>query len=313
MLSDQERKDMQAGSAPDGGFFVPPANVGRIVAKVYELSPIRQIASAINISGLALEGVIDNDQAGYGWTTELGTRSGTTSPQIGKYRIEANEMYAMPKISQTLLDDSAVDVEAWLDGKVANRFARVEAAAFITGTGVDQPFGYTSYPATVVTSATANTAAWGNLEAIKTGANGDFVAAASGSADCLFDVIQSMKTAYLQNATWVTLRAVIAKIRKFRESTTNAYMWQPGLAKGTPDTLLGYPIVIAQDTPAIATGSLSMTFGDFREAYQIVDRIGIRTLRDPYTSKPNVLFYSTRRVGGGVVNFEAIKHVQFSA
>jgi predicted phage gp36 major capsid-like protein len=144
---------------------------------------------------------------------------------------------------------------------------------------------------------------------VKTTANGDF--AASNPADKLFDLIQAFKTVYLQNARWVTTREVIAKVRKFKESTTNAYMWQPGLAQGTPDTLLGYPIVIAQDVPALATGSLSMWLGDWMEAYQIVDRFGIRTLRDPFTDKPYVHFYSTRRVGGGVVNFEALKAISF--
>lgn len=307
-LSLEERKAMSVGTDADGGYLVPAPTMGRIVTKVFELSPIRQIANVQAISGDALEGVNDLDEASYGWVGETGTRSDTNTPQVGKYRIEAHEMYAQPKATQKLLDDAAVDIEAWLAGKVANKFARAEGAAFITGTGIAQPRGFTAY----TTAATSDASrAWGQLEHVKTGANGDF--AASTPADILFDLIAAFKTPYLQNAKWVTRREVIAKIRKFKEATTNAYMWQPGLQAGQPDRLLGYPIVMAQDMPALATDSLSLAFGDFMEGYQIVDRIGMRTLRDPFTDKPYVKFYTTRRVGGGVVNFEAIKFLKFAA
>jgi HK97 family phage major capsid protein len=301
-LSDSERKAMLAGDDANGGYLLPPSTIGRVVKKLFELSPIRQIAAVQAISTQALEGMYDNDESSYGWVAETGARTDDHDPTLGKYRIEAFEMYADPKATQTLLDDAAVDVEAWLADKVADKFARVEAAAFITGTGVGQPRGFTTYTLAATGDATRT---WGQIEKVKTGANGDF--AASNPADKLFDLIQAFKTAYLQNAQWVTTREVIAKVRKFKEATTNAYMWQPGLAKGTPDTLLGYPIVIAQDVPALATGSASMWLGDWKEAYQIVDRQGVRTLRDPYTDKPYVHFYSTKRVGGGVLNFEAIK------
>ena len=205
-----------------------------------------------------------------------------------------------------LLDDAAVDIEAWLAAKVANKFGRVEGSAFINGNGVTQPRGFATY--TNVATADA-TRAWGQLEMIKTGVSSDFAATLPG--DILFSLIQAMKTAYLANAQWCTTREVIAKIRKFKEATTNAYMWQPGLAKGTPDTLLGYPITMAQDVPALAASSMSMWFGDFAEAYQIVDRMGMRTIRDNLTDKPNVQFYTTKRTGGGVVNFEALKGIQF--
>lgn len=307
-LSDVERKALQAGVDSDGGYLLPTPTVGRIVQRVFELSPIRSIANVQTISTEALEGINDLEEASFGWVGETGARTTTATPQVGKYRIEAHEMYASPKATQKLLDDAAVDVESWLAMKIADKFARVEGAAFITGTGVGQPRGFTKY----TTAATADaTRAWGQLEHVKTGVNGDF--AASNPADHLFDLIQAFKTAHLQNARWVTLRTVIAKIRKFKEATTNAYMWQPGLQAGQPDQLLGFPIVIAQDMPALATDSLSLALGDFREAYQVVDRIGIRTLRDPYTDKPYVVFYSTKRVGGGVVNFDAVKFIKFAA
>lgn len=307
-LAPEERKAMSVGTDADGGYLVPAPTVGRVVEKVYELSPIRQIASVMFISGDALEGVNDLDEAAYGWVGETASRSDTNTPTVGKYRIEAHEMYAIPKATQKLLDDAAVDIEAWLQAKVADKFARAEGAAFISGTGVSQPRGFAAY----TTAATADSSrSWGQLEHVKTGVNGDF--AASTPADHLFDLIGAFKTAYLQNARWVTRREVITKIRKFKESTTNGYIWQPGLQAGQPDRLLGYPVTMAQDMPTLATDSLSLAFGDFREGYQIVDRIGMRTLRDPYTDKPYVKFYTTRRVGGGVVNFEAIKFIKFSA
>ena len=306
-LSEGERKAMSVGTDSDGGYLVPAPTTGRIVQKVYDLSPIRQIANVMSISTDALEGVNDLDESAYGWVSEVGTRSDTTTPQVGKYRIEAHEMYAQPKATQKLLDDSAVDIEAWLANKVADKFARAEGAAFVVGTGVGQPRGFASY----TTAATADaTRAWGTIEHVKTGANGAFH---TTQADPLFDLIGAFKPNYLQNARWVTRREVIAAIRKFKTTTTLEYIWQPGLQAGQPDRLLGYPITIAQDMPTLATGSLSMALGDFMEAYQIVDRLGMRTLRDPYTDKPYVKFYTTKRTGGAVVNFEAVKFINFAA
>jgi HK97 family phage major capsid protein len=308
-LGDVERKALQAGVDSDGGYLLPTPTVGRVTKKVFELSPIRQIASVQTISTEALEGINDLDEASSGWVAETGARTETNTPTLGKYRIEAHEQYAAPKATQKLLDDAAVDVEAWLAAKVADKFSRVEAAAFITGDGIGKPRGFTTY----VTAATGDaTRAWGQMEHIATGVNGDFPIAANFPGDKLFDLVGAFKTAYLQNARWCTTREVITKVRKFKEATTNAYMWQPGLAPGQPDKLLGYPITNAQDMPALAAGSLSMAFGDFTEGYQIVDRIGIRTLRDPYTNKPYVIFYSTKRTGGGVLNFEAVKFIKFS-
>jgi HK97 family phage major capsid protein len=303
MLSSDERKALQAGVDTDGGYLLPTPTAGRIAKKVYELSPIRQIASVMNISTDALEGINDLDEATAGWVAETGTRSDSATPVIGKYRIEAAEMYSMPKATQKLLDDAAVDVEAWLANKVADKFARLEGAAFVNGTGVGQPRGFSTYPL----AATADgTRAWGTIEKIKSGLNGGFT-----NGDALFDLIGAFKTAYLQKAKFVTIRSVIAALRKLKTTTTLEYIWQPGLQAGQPDKLLGYPIVMAQDLAALTTSSVSLYFGDWEEAYQIVDRIGIRTLRDPFTAKPYVVFYSTKRVGGGVLNFEAIKGMNF--
>jgi HK97 family phage major capsid protein len=259
------------------------------------------------ISSDALEGIEDLNEADAGWVGETSTRSETNTPNVGKWRIPVQEMYAQPKATQKLLDDAAVDIESWLSMKIADKLARLEGAAFITGDGINRPRGFASY----TTAATADgSRTWGQLEHIATSVNGDF--AASNPSDHLLDLIMAFKSVHLNNANWVTRRTVIAKIRKFKEATTNAYMWQPGLQAGQPSTLLGFPVVMAEDMPALATGSLSMALGNF-QAYQIVDRLGIRVLRDPFTDKPYVKFYTTKRTGGGVLDFEAIKFIKFGS
>lgn len=305
ILSSDEVKALQVGVDADGGYYVPADTTGRIVTRVFDLSPIRAIAAVQPISSDRLEGIADLDEAGDGWVGETETRADTKTPQIGKYEIVAYEHYAQPKATQKLLDDASVDIEGWLSAKVADRFARREGTAFVVGTGVASPKGFAMY----ATAATADASrAWGTLEHVSTGVNSDF--AGSNPADILFDVEGAFKPAYLNGASWVTRRSVITKIRKFK-GTDNNYLWLPGLAAGKPSTLIGYPIVMAEDMPALAAGSLSLALGNFKEGYQIVDRLGIRTLRDPYTDKPYVKFYSIRRVGGGVVNFEVIKFVRF--
>ena len=305
-LSSDERKAMSAGSDPDGGYLQPPSTVGRTVAKLYEQSTMRQLATVQTISTDKLEGIVDNNEADAGWVSELGTRSDTTTPTVGKYEIGAHEMYAMPKASQKILDDAATNVEAWLAGKVADKFARVEGAGFTTGTGVGQPRGLFSY----TTAATGDDSrAWGQFEHVVTGANGAFH---TTKADPLQDLIGAFKDQYLNGASWLMRRELRTDIRKMKEATSDRYLWEPSLQMGQPDRLLGYPARVDQYVPAKATGSLSLAFGNFAEAYTIVDRMGIRTLRDPYTAKPYVVFYSTKRTGGGAVNFDAVKFLKLS-
>lgn len=306
-IDPEEQKALSAGSDPDGGYLLPASTAGRVVSKLYEKSVMRQVADVVTISTPKLGGLVDNDEADAGWVSELGTRSETDTPQVGKWEIEAFEMYASPKASQTLLDDSAIDVEAWLAGKVADKFARVEGLAFMQGNGVGKARGLCAYP----TAATADdTRAWGTFEHVNTGANGAFH---TTKADPIQDLIGAMKDEYLQNASFLMRREVRTSIRKMKEATSDRYLWEPSLQAGQPDRLLGYPTRVDQYVPAIATGSLSLAFGDLRQAYTIVDRIGIRTLRDPFTNKPYVVFYSTKRTGGGAVNFEAVKFLRFSA
>lgn len=305
LLSADERKAMIAGSDPDGGFVLPSPTVGRIVKKVYERSVLRQLSTVVSISTNDIEGLIDNGEASAGWVGEVAARPETNTPQIGKWRIEAHEMYAAPRITQKLLDDAAINIEAWLADKVGDKFARIESDAFVNGNGVGKPRGLFTYP----TAATSDDSrAWGTFEHINTGASGDFH---STKADPLQDMLGAFRNEYLPGASWLMRREVRTKIRKMKEATSDRYLWEPSLQAGQPDRLLGYPVYVDQFLPSLGSNSLSAAFGDFREAFLIVDRIGVRTLRDQYTAKPYVIFYSTRRVGSGAVNFEAVKFLRF--
>jgi HK97 family phage major capsid protein len=305
---DGERKAMSVGSDPDGGYLVPADMNGRIITRVRDLSPVRQISAVQPIGSDALEGLNDLDEAGFAWTGETQARVETSTPQLGKYRISAEEMYAYPRTTRKLLDDAVVDVEAWLIEKAADRFARAEGEAFVVGDGISKPRGFATYP----TAATADgSRAWGTFEHFNTTANGAF--GASNPADILIDVVEAMKDGYREGARWVTRRSVISLIRKFKEATTNAYLWQPGLQAGQPPTLLGFPVTKAEDMPALGTNSLSMAFGNFAVAYQVVDRLGMRVIRDEITQPGFVKFHVFRRVGGAAVQFEAVKFVRFGS
>jgi HK97 family phage major capsid protein len=234
---------------------------------------------------------------------ETGARSATTTPQFGQWRIPVHELSAMPKATQKLLDDASIDIEAWLANKVADRFARAEATAFVTGDGTNKPRGFLTYA--------SGTTLPGTLERFDTGVNGAFAAAPSGG-DVLISALYGLKAQYRANATWFMNRTTLTLLRKLKDSN-GAYLWAPGIGVGQPSTVLGYPLASFEDMPDPATDSLSIAVGDMAAAYQIVERTGIRVLRDPFTAKPHVLFYTTKRVGGDVVNFEALKLIEFTA
>ena len=304
MAEDMHAKALSVGIDPDGGYTVEPDTSGRIITKVYESSPMRALASVQTIGTDALEGLYDLDEAASGWVGETQARTETGTPQLGKYRIPVHELYAFPFATQKVLDDSELNLEAWLAGKVSEKFARDEATAFVLGDGVGKPRGFLTYA--------AGTTLPGTIQQFKSGANGAFKAANAGPGDVLLDIIYGMKSAYRTGARWAMNRNVQAKVRQLKDED-GQYLWAPGLGAGMPATLLGYPVAEFEDMPDLDTGSLSIAFANFAEAYQIVDRAGIRVLRDPYTAKPFVGFYTTKRVGGDVVNFEAIKLIRFAS
>ncbi len=291
-LEQLSTKALSVGSDPDGGYLVTPTMSQTIVKAVFETSPMRQLASVETISSDALELIDDHDQASAGWTSETGSISETNTPQIAKRNIATHELYAQPKATQKLVDDSAIDIEAWLSGKIADIFAQKENTAFISGSGSGQPRGILTY--------TAGTD-WNQIEQINSGTS------AQVTSDGLIELFYSLKDAYTRNASFLMNRTTIQAVRLLKESTTDQYLWQPGLAAGAPDTLMGVPVLMAADMPVAAANSLSVAVGDFKAAYQIVDRLGVRILRDPFTEKPFVKFYATKRVGGDVINFDAIK------
>lgn len=294
-----------SGDDGSGGFNVSPAMNGRIVQKIYETSPMRQAGAAVvSITTDALEGPIDNDQVTQGWVGETTSRTETTAPTVGKWRIPVFEQYAEPRQTQNFLDDAGVDVGAWLERKIADKFIRTQNVAFCTGTGTVQPKGITSYTTAATSDATR---AWGIIEHVASGVAGDFT-----NPDKLYDIEAALKSGYRSGAVWFGLSAILLKIRKFKGGD-GQYLWQPGLQAGAPSRLISYPFYMADDMPAIASNALSLAFANFGEAYQIVDRQGFRVLRDPFTSKPYVKFYATNRVGGGVINFEAIKLLKLAA
>jgi HK97 family phage major capsid protein len=303
-----EVKAMSEGSNGDGGYTVPleiERTIDRVLAKA---SPIRGLATVRQIGGGTYRKPIVTAGAAAGWTGETDAISSpTTTPTLAALDFPAMELYAMPAATQTLLDDAQVDIEQWLAEEVQTVFAEQEGAAFVNGTGSGQPKGFLHY-----TNVADASWSWGNLGTIASGADGAFLGDADDPADALLNLAYAPKQAYRANGSWVMNRKTESAVRKFKDSSGN-YIWQPGAAAGQPATIFGYPVTEVEDMPDIASNSLSIAFGDFARGYLIVDRIGVRVLRDPYSAKPYVLFYTTKRVGGGVQNFEAIKLMKFSA
>jgi HK97 family phage major capsid protein len=297
---------MSVGADPDGGYSVTPDTSGRIVQRIYETSPMRQVASVTSIGTDRLEGFNDLGEGTAGWVGETAPRPATGTPQLGKYEIPVHELYAFPQATQKLLDDSMFDIEAWLADKTADKFIRTENAAFLNGDGVLKPRGLLTYP----TAATADaTRPWGTFQHILTGTDGTFGTTTNGT-DKLIDLVYSVKAGYRANANFMMSRATIGAVRKLKDGQGN-YAWQPSLSALSGGTILGFNVVEAEDMPGMGADSLSVAFGDFREAYQIVDRVGIRVLRDALTNKPYVGFYTTKRVGGDAIHFEAVKFLKF--
>lgn len=292
-----ERKALSVASDSDGGYLVTPTVSQNITRTVFETSPMRQLASVEVISSDSLEMIEDRADATVGWTSETGAISETTSPDLGKKIIPVHELYAQPKATQKLIDDASVDIEQWLASKLADAFSRKENTAFISGDGVGKPRGITTY---------ADGTGWGQIQQIASGTTGEV------TADGLIKVFYALKEEYMTHATFMMNRASVQAARLLKEATTNQYLWQPGLTAGAPDTLMGVPVMMAADMATPSSGSLSVAVGDFKRAYQIVDRTGIRILRDPFTEKPFVKFYCTKRTGGDVVNFEAVKLLRLS-
>ncbi|MEX0345049.1 MAG: phage major capsid protein [Rhizobiaceae bacterium] len=298
-----EAKAMTYGSGPDGGYLVPDEVATEIGNRLSVLSPIRGIASVRQVSGAVLKKPFATSGPAVGWVGETDSRPQTDTSALAELQFPTMELYAMPAATPTLLEDTAVDLDQWITAEVETAFAEQEGAAFVNGNGANKPRGFLNY-----TEVDESSWSWGNIGSIATGVDGALPAA--NPSDILIDTIYALKSGYRQNAAWVMNRKTQASIRKLKDADGN-YLWQPPAAVGQPAMLMGFKVVEAEDMPDAATDATPIAFGDFGRGYLVVDRTGVRVLRDPYSAKPYVLFYTTKRVGGGVQDFDAIKLLKY--
>jgi len=299
-----ELKAFTGVSGDAGGYAVPREIDAEIDGLLKAASPIRQLANVVKVGTAGYRKLVTTGGTPSGWATETGPRPETASPVFQEIAPPMGELYANPSASQAMLDDAGFDVEQWLAGEIAAEFAKAEGAAFVGGSGAGRPKGFLSYP----TAATGDaTRAFGTIQYVASGAAGDFGASPQ---ERLIDLVQSLRSPYRQGAAFVMNAATLARIRKFKTSD-GGFVWQPSLAAGQPATLLGYPVLEAEDMPDVAAGAAAIAFGNFRAGYVIAERSETAILRDPYSNKPFVSFYATKRVGGAVTNSEAIKVMRF--
>jgi len=289
-----------------GGYAVPREIDAEIGRTLKGLSPIRGIANVVQVGTAGYRKLVAVGGTPSGWAGETAARPETGTPTMAEIAPPMGELYANPSASQAMLDDAAFDVEAWLADEIAREFARAEGQAFVGGNGVNRPKGFLAGPMATTGDAAR---AFGTIQVLPTGVAGDFGAKPD---EQLLDLVHALRAPYRQGATFVMSSGVLARVRKLK-TADGAFLWQPSLSQGQPATLLGYPVVEAEDMPDIAANALAIAFGNFREGYLVTERSETQVLRDPYTNKPFVTFYATRRVGGGVSNSEAIKLMRFAA
>lgn len=295
---------MSKGTDADGGLLAPIEWDRTIGEKLKEISPIRANARVITISVAGFKKHFSDRAVGSGWVGETASRPATATPQIGTVDFTPGELYANPAISQGLLDDAAVDLEQWLSGEVDTEFARQEGIAFLSGDGTNKPFGILTY---VTGAAAAARHPYGAIEVVNSGH-----ATTIPNGDTMLTLMEKLPSVFVPNAKLYTNRLSLGAVRKLKDGQGN-YLWQPSYASGTPQTVAGAPVVEVPDMPAIGAGAISALYGDMEATYLVVDRVGIRVLRDPFTNKPFVHFYTTKRVGGGVHNPEPMKALKIAA
>lgn len=298
------------GNDAEGGYVASPAVQASVERLQLVASPIRSIANVVTISAASYKIPVDRLGLNSGWVAEMESRPQTLSPDLAMIEPPMGEVYANVPVTQTLLDDAAINIEAWIAESIAERFNFVENVAYISGDGVKKPRGFLQEPTAAQAGVTEP--AYGSLGFVATGANGAFLTTASAVGNVFRDTVARLKPGYRPNAQWVMNRTTEAEVAKLKD-TTGAPLWVMSMRDNLPSTLAGFPITVADDMPDLATtNAFPIAFGDFRAGYQIVDRIGIRTIRDPYSSKPFVLIYATKRGGGAVKRFEAIKLIRSS-
>ena len=290
--------------ADGGGFLVDPATATQVQSSLRGAASIRAIAKVVSVEATAYDVLVDHTDADAGWQTETGTLTETATPLVDRISIPLYELSALPKASQRLLDDAAFDVEGWLAERIADKFARAESAAFVNGDGVDKPTGFLTAPLTP-----ADIEDWGKLGYVATGVSGDFDPISP--SDAIVDLVYSLGARYRANGSFVMNSKTAGAVRKMKDSD-GRFLWSEGLVEGQPARLMGYPVVIVEDMPDISTSAKAIAFGDFAAGYTIAERPDLRILRDPFSARPHVLFYATKRVGGAITDFSAIKLLRFS-
>lgn len=298
-----EEKAMSTAVAGDGGYLVDPETAETVKSVLRSTASIRQIANLVNVEATSYDVLIDSTEVGAGWADETTSTTETGTPTIERISIPLHELNALPKVSQRLLDDSAFDIEGWLAGRIADKFARSEAEAFVSGDGIDKPTGFLTHP--VIDDASWT---WGSLGYVTTGTAGGFDSTSPGNS--LVDLVYALGARYRANGSFVMNSKTAGVIRKIKD-VEGRFLWTDGLTAGEPARLLGYPVLVAEDMPDIANDSFSVAFGDFSAGYTVAERPDLRILRDPFSAKPHVLFYATKRVGGDVSDFAAIKLLKF--
>lgn len=306
-LADLQVKAVQVGVDADGGYAVPEEMSRTIYSMLEAHSPMRAVCDVRTVGTEDIKQLVDIGGVTSGWVAETTARPETTAPQLDVVTPTFGEIYAQPSATQKAIDDIFFNVENWLTTSIEREFAKQENIAFTTGNGVNKPKGLLD--ATMATT-DDDTRAFGTFQYLKTGVAAGMPA--TNPSDLLIDLVSSLKTRYYGNARFMMNRQTLATIRKWKDNHDN-YLWQPGLQSGEPNSILGFPYVYNDDFPAIAANALCLAFGDFREAYIILDRVGIRLLRDPYTHKPYVMFYATKRVGNMILNTEALKFIKCEA
>lgn len=296
-----EGKSMSTAVNSDGGYLVDPQTADTIKSVLHSTASIRAIANVVNVEATSFDVLFDSAEMGAGWADETSATTETGTSNIERITIPLHELSALPKASQRLLDDSAFDIEGWLAGRIADKFARAEASAFINGDGVDKPTGIMTH-----TAVDNDVWTWGNLGYVPTGVDGDF-----NGGDGIIDLVYALGAEYRANASFVMNSKTAGAVRKLKDAD-GRFLWSDGLAAGEPARLLGYPVMIVEDMPDIASDATAIAFGDFGAGYTVAERPDLRVLRDPFSAKPHVLFYATKRVGGDVSDFAAIKLLKFS-
>ncbi|MGB0960493.1 MAG: phage major capsid protein [Halocynthiibacter sp.] len=299
-----EGKAMSTAVAADGGYLVDPQTSESVKSVLNSTASLRAVANVVNVEATSFDVLVDHSDVGAGWATETDPVVEGATPQIDRITIPLHELSALPKASQRLLDDAAFDIEGWLASRIADKFSRAEAASFIMGDGVDKPKGFLQQ--TIIDN---DTWSWGNLGYIASGVDGEFDA--TRPSDAIIDLIYALGAEYRARATFVMNSKTAGAVRKMKDAD-GRFLWSDGLATGEPARLMGYPVLIAEDMPDIGSDATAIAFGDFGSGYTVAERPDLRVLRDPFSAKPHVLFYATKRVGGDVSDFAAIKLLKFS-